>query len=190
MTTFKNFAISRVATAPIPDTVGTSLVVESGDGSLFSTEPFNATVWPIGEIPLSSNAEIVRVTRSGDTFTIERQQEGSNARAIEVGDQISATITAETVRDFRNVNTVIIDDPYTVQRNDDLIVCNKSGDMTVHLPAATGSGRLLRIKNINTGIVSINPYLIEQIEDEFSIPIYNRENLTIVDYDIGQWIVI
>src|SRR5436309_5371952 len=96
----KNFAYSTVATAPSPADTGTSLLVETGDGAKFPTPPFNASVWPAGDQPLVTNAEIVRVTAiSGDTLTITRTQEGTTARAILVGDQIAATITAKVLTD-------------------------------------------------------------------------------------------
>lgn len=95
-----NFAYSTVAVAPSPATSGTSLEVVAGEGAVFPTPPFNVTVWPIGVQPLASNAEIVRVTGiATDTFTIARTQEGSSARAIQVGDQIAATITVKTLTD-------------------------------------------------------------------------------------------
>lgn len=95
-----NFAYSLVATAPVPAASGTSLVVTAGQGALFPTPPFNVTVWPTGTMPLSTNAEIVRVTvRVGDTFTIVRTQESTSARTIVVGDQIAETITAKTLTD-------------------------------------------------------------------------------------------
>ncbi len=97
----KNFAYSTVATAPSPATSGTSLVVQAGDGALFPAAPFNVTVWPTGVAPLTSNAEILRVTaKSTDTFTIARTQEGSSARSVIVGDQIAATITVKTITDI------------------------------------------------------------------------------------------
>jgi hypothetical protein len=96
-----NFAYSTVATAPSPATSGTSLVVASGQGALFPTPPFNATIWPTGAQPLSTNAEIVRVTNiSTDTLTITRAEEGTTARSIVVGDQIAASITAKTFTDL------------------------------------------------------------------------------------------
>jgi hypothetical protein len=96
----KNFAYSTIATAPSPADTGTSLVVQTGDAAKFPTPPFNATIWPYGDQPLTTNAEIVRVTAiSGDTMTITRTQEGSTARLILVGDQIAATITAKTLTD-------------------------------------------------------------------------------------------
>ena len=95
-----NFSYSVVATAPSPASSGTSLVVSTGDGSKFPATPFNATVWPANTQPTSANAEIVRVTgRSIDTLTIVRQQEGTSARSIGVGDQIAATITKKTLTD-------------------------------------------------------------------------------------------
>lgn len=97
----KNFAVSAVATAPSPATSGTSLVVTAGQGSLFPTPPFNAVIWPTNSNPLSSNAEIVRVTAiATDTLTIVRTQEGTVARTVIVGDQISAAITAKTLEDL------------------------------------------------------------------------------------------
>ncbi len=96
-----NFAYSTVAVAPSPATSGTSLDVATGNGALFPTVPFNATVWPAGVNPLSTNAEIVRVTNiAGDTLTITRAQESSAARTIVIGDQIAATITKKTFTDI------------------------------------------------------------------------------------------
>jgi hypothetical protein len=95
-----NFAYSTVATAPSPASSGTSLTVAGGTGVLFPTPPpFNAVVWPAGAHPEKANAEIVRVTAipSTDTLTILREQEGTTARAIEVGDQIRAWITNWTL---------------------------------------------------------------------------------------------
>ena len=96
----KNFPYSTVATAPIPATSGTSLVLAAGGGALMPVVPFNAPIWPTGVQPLASNAEIVRVTAiAGDTLTISRQQEGTSARTIVVGDQFAAAITAQTLQD-------------------------------------------------------------------------------------------
>lgn len=98
--THANFAYSTVATAPTPAASGTSLIVASGDGTKFPAVPFNATIWPTGAQPTTTNAEIVRVTAiSTDTLTITRAQESTSARTIIIGDQIAATITAKTLTD-------------------------------------------------------------------------------------------
>ncbi len=99
-----NFAYSTVATAPSPALSGTSLVVAAGQGALFPVAPFNLTVWPAGAQPLSSNAEIVRVTaRTSDTLTITRAQEGTTARTIVVGDQVANTITVKVLTDVEQM---------------------------------------------------------------------------------------
>lgn len=101
----KNFGYSTVLTAPSPASSGTTLTVQSGDGTKFPTPPFNATVWPQGINPTTSNAEIVRVTNiSTDTLTIARSQESSSAHSITVGDQIANTITAKTLTDVENMS--------------------------------------------------------------------------------------
>lgn len=98
--THKNFAVSTVATAPVPAASGTSLVVAAAQGARFPAIPFNATIWPASTQPDPTNAEIVRVTAiSTDTFTITRAQESSSARSIVAGDQIAATVTAKTLTD-------------------------------------------------------------------------------------------
>jgi len=106
----KNFVVSTVAVAPSPADSGTSLEVSSGDGSLFpdpsSVGEYNCVVKPATDQPLITNAEIVRVTAvSGDTLTITRQQEGTSARTILVGDSIAQVPTAK-FRDDANSHII------------------------------------------------------------------------------------
>jgi hypothetical protein len=104
-----NFPYSVVGVAPSPAISGTSLTVSAADGSRFPAVPFNATVWPTGQIPIPTNAEVVRVTaRASDVLTIVRAQEGSSARSIIVGDQIAATITKKMIEDIEAAVTDVI----------------------------------------------------------------------------------
>lgn len=113
-----NFAYSTVATAPSPATSGTSLVVASGDGTKFPATPFNAVVWPAGSRPSTTNAEIVRVTGiASDTLTITRTQEGTSARSIVAGDQITAAVTKKTLTDIELGGTQLVY-RYTVTGSD------------------------------------------------------------------------
>ena len=103
-----NLAYSLVATAPSPASSGTALVVTAGQGALFPTPPFNCTVWATGVSPLTTNAEIIRVTGiSTDTLTIVRAQEGTSARSIVIGDQIANTITVKSLTDIENSTKLI-----------------------------------------------------------------------------------
>lgn len=99
----KNFAYSTIAVAPVPAASGTAFSVAAGEGALFPAVSFNAVVWPAGANPLSTNAEIVRVTNkgTGDNWTATRVTESSSARSIAVGDQIMAAITAKTFTDIQ-----------------------------------------------------------------------------------------
>lgn len=111
---YKNFAYSTVATAPSPASSGTSLVVAAADGAKFPAAPFMVTIWPSGSQPTTTNAEIAEVTTvSTDTFTITRAAEGSSARTVVIGDQISATVTS-AVLDTPQTNTVPTEDAWVL----------------------------------------------------------------------------
>jgi hypothetical protein len=106
-----NFAYSTVVgttskNGSAPGSTGYYLTVQDGDSYKFPTVPFNATVWPSGSQPTSSNAEIVRVTAANDdTFTLANSggnrtsQEGTTTQSIQINWQIAATITAKTLTD-------------------------------------------------------------------------------------------
>lgn len=97
----KNFPYSTVLVAPSPATTGTVLAVQTGEGAGFPEIPFQAVICPAHEIPLGTNAEIVTVTDvAGDLFTVMRAQETTTARAIVLGDQIYAAITAQALGDL------------------------------------------------------------------------------------------
>lgn len=92
-----NFSTSFVSTV----VSGSSIIVQSGQGTRFPAPPFNAIVAPEKEEPTSENSEVIRVTAVvGDTFTISRKQEGSTERSIVSGDRIYAGPTAKTFADI------------------------------------------------------------------------------------------
>lgn len=98
-----NFAWSTVAIAPSPAASGGTLTVAAGTGSRFpwTGNAYNLTVKPSDARALSSNAEIVRLTnRVGDALSILRQQEGTSARAIQVGDIVQASLTEKSLTDI------------------------------------------------------------------------------------------
>lgn len=99
----KNFAYSTVASGTvIGSSSATSLTVATGDGAKFPAAPFNITVWPAASLPLTSNAEIMRVTAvATDTFTVTRNTEagGSALSTIAAGYQVANTVTVRTLTD-------------------------------------------------------------------------------------------
>lgn len=103
----KNFAYGTVLTPPTPAASGGTLVLAAGNGSRFPDPAvdgaFNTVVWASGSNPLSSNAEIIRVTaRAGDVLTITRQQESTSARTIVAGDQVALAITDKLLDDLQS----------------------------------------------------------------------------------------
>lgn len=93
----KNYAHSTVVVAPSPAISGGTLTVVTGEGALFPIPPFNAEVSPPGVLSTVANAEVIRVTSIvGDVLHFTRQAEGSSARTILVGDEISNPITVFT----------------------------------------------------------------------------------------------
>lgn len=197
MDAHKNLAVSTVATAPSPATSGTSLIVAAGQGARFPAAPFNATIWPAGSTPDPSNAEIVRVTAvSTDTLTITRAQEGSSARTVVVGDQITATVTAKTLTDIESGYVPIVAKTanYTATLADGVItVSAASGVVTITLPAAaTASGKLYRIKktDIGTNVVTIDANGSELIDGALTLDITDQfQAYTIVCDGTAWWIV-
>lgn len=96
-----NLAVGTITVAPSPATSGTSLTLQSGQGALFPTPPFNATYTPASSSPTSTNAEIVRVTAIvGDVLTITRAQESSSAQSITIGGTIANSVTAKIFTDI------------------------------------------------------------------------------------------
>lgn len=187
---FKNFAYSTVATAPSSPTAGTSVTLEAGGVAKFPTVfPFYATVWPVSEIPSSSNAEIVKVTAnpSGQVFTIVRQQEGTSARSIIIGDQIAQNITAAT---FGYKQFIVKTGTYTALPTDHVIICNSTTAFTVTLPSATASGKIFHIKNISTGTVTVDGDSSDTIDDITSQTIGQYDTILIIDYAANKWAII
>lgn len=80
-------------------------------------------------------------------------------------------------------------DTYTILIGDELVICNKSTAFTVTLPAATGTGRVLRIKSIGAGVVTISASA-ETIDGSASINILQWESVDIIDYSTGVWAIV
>jgi len=132
----KNFTISTVATAPDPATTGTTLDVPSGKGSLFAEDEV-ALIFPDGEQPDITNAEIVLVTDvTADTLTITREQEGTTARTVVVGDIIFQQISAGNWNDLITAvgsNTThrgLTNNPHSVDAGDIGVEAGATADQT------------------------------------------------------------
>lgn len=101
-----NFAITTITSLPSPVDSGTTFNVNSSDVSKFPDPgvdgAFNVVIKPAGSTPATTeNAEIVRVISiSTNTLTVEREQEGSSARDIEIGDEVYISPTKKVIDDI------------------------------------------------------------------------------------------
>lgn len=111
-------AIGVVATAPVSPTAGTSLTLQTGHGARFNTGGFNCIVCPHDTLPDPTNDETIRISPAGvagDVLTIVRQQEGSSARSIQVGDIVFASIGPKVLTDIEaRTNPVGVEQMYPV----------------------------------------------------------------------------
>lgn len=152
MDALKNFAYSTIATPP-EGTSGTSLVVQTGDGSKFPAAPFNVTIWPASVQPTADNAEIVRVTaKASDTFTITRAQESTSARTWTANANIAQTITKQTLDDLK-YNRVSVTDHGAIGDGD---VANAATNVTAFRAAIAAAAAARKNLYIPAGTYRVN----------------------------------
>ena len=84
----------------------------------------------------------------------------------------------------------IYTDTFDVGATDTTCVCDKATDLTANLPAATGSGRIIIIKNIGAGAATVTPNGSETIDAEATQVLYPFEAISVQDYASGAWLVI
>jgi hypothetical protein len=86
-----------------------------------------------------------------------------------------------------NVRTINESD--TQLASDEIIVCDGAG-ITLTLLEATGSNKILHIKNINVSDVTVDGDGGDTIDDEFNQTVSEWENIMILDYAVGEWLIL
>lgn len=102
------------------DNVATSIVLQTGDGSLFPS-PAADERFAITLTDSSGNREICYCTaRSGDTLTIVRGQEGTSARSWASGDGVGLRVTKGIMEAIPQIDTGMTANtvPYASDTND------------------------------------------------------------------------
>jgi hypothetical protein len=152
-----NFCYALIATAPTPAASGTTFSVTAGLGAIFPAAPFNVEVWPAGANPLTTNAEIVRVTNkgTGDNWTVTRTQETSSARSIAVGDQVSLGVTAKTLTDIETQVTTNTSDVSTAIKG---LIPGGRLTLTTALPVTTTD-----VTGASAVTIFYTPYIHNQV---------------------------
>lgn len=78
---------------------------------------------------------------------------------------------------------------YTVVDTDYLVICNKVNVITVTLPVATGSHKLLKIKNIGAGDVTVDGNGGDHIDGVDTQTLNQWDAMELVDYAANNWII-
>ena len=79
---------------------------------------------------------------------------------------------------------------YVLTVADDAVVCNSITAFTVTLPVATGSGRVFKIKNINTGTVTVDGDSSDTIDADSTVLLGQWDSVQLVDYAANKWIIV
>lgn len=81
-------------------TGATTISLQTGNGALFPS-PSGGDYFPVTFVKSDGSLEIMKCTgRAGDVLTVTRAQEGTSAKAFDVGDRVSLRITAGSLTDF------------------------------------------------------------------------------------------
>ncbi|MFA5031181.1 MAG: hypothetical protein WC495_06370, partial [Patescibacteria group bacterium] len=98
-------------------------------------------------------------------------------------------VTTTTLQNGQIRKVTTVTDTYTILNTDYTVVCNKATDFTVTLPTAT-TGQIFNIKNINTGIVTVDGDGADTIDGNATQSVNQWENLTVQCSAPNQWIII
>lgn len=79
---------------------------------------------------------------------------------------------------------------YTVATSDTTIICTSTLAFTVTLPVAVGSNRRHLIKNINTGVVTVDGDGAETIDGATTATATSMACIEVLDYALGRWVIV
>lgn len=108
-------------------------------------------------------------------------------------DGLYFTTTTGTTRKRIQLQGVIVKtsgSPLTLDESYTTLVTNTATAYTVNLPAATGSFKIYDIKNINTGLTTVDASGTETIDGALTQAVAQWDNLRIQDAAAGVWIIL
>ena len=86
-------------------------------------------------------------------------------------------------------HTVTVTDTYDILDNDHTVICNKTTAFTVTLPTAV-VGQRYNIKNINTGVVTLEGAGTDTIDGDANQSIYQWEDIQVQCYVANSWVIL
>ena len=96
------------------------------------------------------------------------------------------TLNTNTI--YYNVN--IQTTTYAVVSSDSIIIFNTTNSATCTLPSATASGRSLVLKNVNTGILTVDGDGSDTIDGATLQNVSQYESVQLIDYLANAWIIV
>lgn len=82
------------------------------------------------------------------------------------------------------------DSPYSPLDEKTIIGDTSSGNITINLPAISGiSGRRLNIKNIGSGVITVDASTTETIDGDLTIDVIQLESISIIASSSGWYIL-
>lgn len=103
-----------------------------------------------------------------------------------------AVLTADTFKIDAGIRkkVTVQTGTYTIPDTVAVVVCNSASDFTVTLPAATGSGQEITVKNRNTNTVTVEGDDSDSIDGAANTTLTSNQRVTVLDYAAGQWAII
>jgi hypothetical protein len=83
----------------------------------------------------------------------------------------------------------VVTNTYIVLETDEIVVCNKTSAFTVTLPTAV-VGQVFIIKNINTGLVTVEGDASDTIDGELNQDLYQYEAMQLACYVANKWSIV
>ena len=102
------------------------------------------------------------------------------------GDTMTGVLTTLGVK--RAIAIKVAD--YVATTTDEVIVCNKTTEIKITLPPATGSGQTYAIANVNTGVATLDGDSSDTINGDTTQTIDQWACIQVVDYITNKWIII
>lgn len=122
---------------------------------------------------------------------MSRQNNSTLKGYFENGDTITETSMANLVDTMFFRAVAIKTTTYLISVDDQAVIANGSSDFTITLPAATGSGIVYTVKNVNTGVVTLNASTNGgTIDGENTASINQWESIDVVDYAVNKFAII
>lgn len=132
---------------------------------------------PAGHIPLAAVRLYKMQTAIGDT-----------PAAPDIIDLRFPTYGTTSTALYFTAVTKVAD--YVATISDNVIVCNRATAMTITLPVATASGKILWIKSIGVGAVTVDGNGGDTIDGSATQTLNQWDAIAICDYAANAWVVI